>query len=103
MGFAPSPLLASALADRPRYGIAFCGDGSFMMNPQILIDGIEHGVRGCIVIFDNRRMAAITGLQKAQYGVEFKTGDGVAFDYVRLAGTVAGVNAIHRAYSVNQL
>ena len=57
----------SALADKPRYGIAFCGDGSFMMNPQILIDAVEHGVRGMIVIFDNRRMAAITGLQLAQY------------------------------------
>ncbi len=68
MGFAASALLASALADKPRYGIAFCGDGSFMMNPQILIDGVEHGVRGMIVIFDNRRMAAITGLQVAQYG-----------------------------------
>ena len=39
MGFAVSALLASAAADRPRYGIAFTGDGSFMMNPQILIDG----------------------------------------------------------------
>ena len=68
MGFAASALLASALADTPRYGIAFTGDGSFMMNPQILIDGVEHGVRGTIVIFDNRRMAAISGLQLAQYG-----------------------------------
>ena len=68
MGFAPSALLASAMAEEPRYGIAFCGDGSFMMNPQILVDGVEHGVRGMIVIFDNRRMAAITGLQIAQYG-----------------------------------
>ena len=67
MGFAPSALLASALADKPRYGIAFCGDGSFMMNPQILIDAVEHKVRGMIVIFDNRRMAAISGLQLAQY------------------------------------
>ncbi len=45
MGFAVSALLASALADKPRYGIAFTGDGSFMMNPQILIDGVEHGVK----------------------------------------------------------
>ena len=29
MGFAPGALLASALAEEPRYGIAFCGDGSF--------------------------------------------------------------------------
>ena len=60
---------------QPRYGIAFCGDGSFMMNPQILIDGVEHGLRGMIVIFDNRRMAAITGLQLAQYGEDFRTND----------------------------
>jgi 3D-(3,5/4)-trihydroxycyclohexane-1,2-dione acylhydrolase (decyclizing) len=103
MGFAASALLASALADDPRYGIAFCGDGSFMMNPQILIDGAEHGVRGTIVIFDNRRMAAITGLQLAQYGAGFCTGDGVAVDYVRLASAVAGVNALYGGYSVVEL
>ena len=67
-----------------------------MMNPQILIDGVEHGVRGMIVIFDNRRMAAITGLQLAQYGAEFRTNDGVAVDYVRLAGAVSGVLALSR-------
>ena len=39
MGFAVSALLAGAAADEPRYAIAFTGDGSFMMNPQILIDG----------------------------------------------------------------
>jgi 3D-(3,5/4)-trihydroxycyclohexane-1,2-dione acylhydrolase (decyclizing) len=94
MGFAASALLASALADKPRYGIAFCGDGSFMMNPQILIDAAEHGVRGMIVIFDNRRMAAISGLQLAQYGEEFRTRDRVAVDYERLASAVSGVFAV---------
>ena len=103
MGFAASALLASALADRPRYGIAFCGDGSFMMNPQILIDGVEHGVRGMIVIFDNRRMAAITGLQIAQYGEGFRTGDRVAVDYVGLANAVAGVKAVHGGWSAAEL
>jgi 3D-(3,5/4)-trihydroxycyclohexane-1,2-dione acylhydrolase (decyclizing) len=103
MGFAVSALLASGLADKPRYGIAFTGDGSFMMNPQILIDGIEHGVRGTIVIFDNRRMAAITGLQMAQYGKGFRTNDGVAVDYVRLASAVAGVNAIHGGWTADEL
>jgi 3D-(3,5/4)-trihydroxycyclohexane-1,2-dione acylhydrolase (decyclizing) len=103
MGFAPSALLASALADRPRYGIAFCGDGSFMMNPQILIDGVEHGVRGMIVIFDNRRMAAITGLQVAQYGAGFRTSDKVAVDYVRLADAVGGVRALHGGFSADEL
>jgi 3D-(3,5/4)-trihydroxycyclohexane-1,2-dione acylhydrolase (decyclizing) len=94
MGFAPSALLASALADKPRYSIAFTGDGSFMMNPQILIDAVQYGVRGMIVIFDNRRMAAITGLQLAQYNAEFRTNDAVAVDYVKLASAVAGVLAL---------
>jgi 3D-(3,5/4)-trihydroxycyclohexane-1,2-dione acylhydrolase (decyclizing) len=94
MGFAPSALLASALAEMPRYGIAFCGDGSFMMNPQVLIDAVEHGVRGMVVIFDNRRMAAITGLQLAQYKEEFRTNDRVAVDYRALAAAIPGVLAI---------
>ncbi|MFY9789418.1 MAG: thiamine pyrophosphate-dependent enzyme [Pseudolabrys sp.] len=94
MGFAASALLASALADNPRYGIAFSGDGSFMMNPQILIDAIEHRAQGMIVIFDNRRMAAITGLQLAQYKTEFRTNDHVAVDYQKLASSVSGVLAV---------
>ena len=103
MGFAASALLAAALADKPRYGIAFCGDGSFMMNPQILIDGVEHGVHGMIVIFDNRRMAAISGLQVAQYQKEFRTSDRVAVDYVRLASAVDGVHALHGGWSADEL
>jgi 3D-(3,5/4)-trihydroxycyclohexane-1,2-dione acylhydrolase (decyclizing) len=103
MGFATSALLASAAAPDPRYPIAFTGDGSFMMNPQILIDAAEHGVHGMIVIFDNCRMAAITGLQHAQYGHEFKTHDGVAVDYVQLASAVRGVKALHGGWSVDEL
>jgi 3D-(3,5/4)-trihydroxycyclohexane-1,2-dione acylhydrolase (decyclizing) len=103
MGFAASALLASALAEKPRYGIAFSGEGSFMMNPQILIDAVEHGVRGMIVIFDNRRMAAITGLQLAQYKAEFRTNDHVAVDYPKLAGSVPGVLAISAGTSAESL
>ena len=103
MGFATSALLASALAERPRYSIAFTGDGSFMMNPQVLIDAVEHKVRGTIVIFDNRRMAAITGLQLAQYGVEFKTSDRVAVDYVQMASSVSGVLAVSGGDSAGSL
>jgi 3D-(3,5/4)-trihydroxycyclohexane-1,2-dione acylhydrolase (decyclizing) len=103
MGFAVSALLAGALADKPRYGIALTGDGSFMMNPQVLIDGVEHGVRGMIVIFDNRRMAAITGLQLAQYQHEFRTNDRVAVDYRALAAAVAGINAVFGGESADTL
>jgi 3D-(3,5/4)-trihydroxycyclohexane-1,2-dione acylhydrolase (decyclizing) len=103
MGFAVSALLASAIADHPRYAIAFTGDGSFMMNPQILIDGVEHGVNGMIVLFDNRAMAAITGLQKAQYLNGFRTSDGVAVDYVALAAAVKGVKAVFGGTSADAL
>ncbi len=103
MGFSVSALLASGVADEPRYGVAFTGDGSFMMNPQILIDGVEHGVKGMIVLFDNRRMAAITGLQQAQYGEEFRTNDQVAVDYVQLASSVKGVKAVFAGYDRKDL
>ncbi len=91
MGFASSSVLVSGIIQKPM--IAFCGDGSFMMNPQILIDGVQHGAHGIIVIFDNRRMAAITGLQYAQYGNEYKTSDSVEVDYIAMAHAVDGVRA----------
>jgi 3D-(3,5/4)-trihydroxycyclohexane-1,2-dione acylhydrolase (decyclizing) len=103
MGFSGSALLGSAYVKDAKYGIAFTGDGSFMMNPQILIDGVEHGVRGMIALFDNRRMAAITGLQYDQYGKEFKTNDSVAVDYVAMAGAVSGVKAIHAGFTKDTL
>ncbi len=103
MGFAVCALTAAAVAGRPRYGIAFTGDGSFMMNPQALISAVEHGAKGMIVVFDNRRMAAISGLQQAQYGIDFRTNDTVAVDYVRLASSVAGVKAVFGGDSVQGL
>ncbi|TPW32940.1 thiamine pyrophosphate-dependent enzyme [Pararhizobium mangrovi] len=103
MGFAGSALLGAVGVGEPRYGIAFTGDGSFMMNPQVLIDAVEHGVRGMIALFDNRRMAAITGLQLAQYGREFRTNDSVPVDYVAMAGAVAGVKALHGGHTVEDL
>jgi 3D-(3,5/4)-trihydroxycyclohexane-1,2-dione acylhydrolase (decyclizing) len=93
MGFASSALLASAIAEDARYCIAVVGDGSFLMNPQILVDGVVHGVRGSIVVLDNRRMGAISGLQVDQYGQDFATNDRVAVDYVALARAVGGVEA----------
>ena len=94
MGFAVSALLSGALARAGRYAVAFTGDGSFTMNPQVLIDGVAHGVRGAILLLDNRRMAAISQLQRAQYGADFRTSDSVAVDYVRMASSVAGVKAL---------
>ena len=93
MGFAVSALLATALSAEPFYGLAISGDGSFTMNPQVLIDGIAHGARGCILVLDNRRMGAIAGLQLAQYGAECGTGDEVVVDYLAWARAVSGVEA----------
>ncbi len=103
MGFAVSALLATAMASEPFYGVAFTGDGSFTMNPQILIDGVEHGATGCILLFDNRRMGAISGLQDAQYSHVEATSDSVEVDYVALAKAVKGVEAFHGGYSVKSL
>lgn len=94
MGFATCAVTAAGMARTPQYPIAFTGDGSFMMNPQALISAVEHGARGTIVVFDNRRMAAISSLQHAQYGRDFRTNDGVAVDYVQLAASVKGVLAL---------
>lgn len=93
MGFAVSALLSTAIAPQPYYALAFSGDGSFVMNPQILIDGVEHGATGCILLMDNRRMAAIAGLQSAQYNAVYATGDSVVVDYLAWARAVKGVAA----------
>jgi len=91
MGFAPSALLASAMADRPFFAIAMTGDGSLIMNPQALIDGAEFGVRGCILLLDNNRMAAISGLQKAQYSHDFATSHKKPIDYLKWGSSISNV------------
>ncbi|MEW6266496.1 MAG: thiamine pyrophosphate-dependent enzyme [Thermodesulfobacteriota bacterium] len=91
MGFAASALLATAMSSRPFYALALCGDGSFTMNPQVLIDGSVHGARGCILVLDNRGMAAISGLQKAQYGAPYASSDQAVVDYAAWAAAVQGV------------
>lgn len=103
MGFAASALLATAVAHEPFYALAFSGDGSFTMNSQILIDGVQHGARGCVLIFDNRRMAAISGLQAAQFNYDFATRDEVEVDYVAWGKAIKGVNALHGGYRIDSL
>lgn len=103
MGFASSAVLATGLANEPFYGVAVTGDGSFTMNPQILIDGVAAGAQGCIVLLDNRRMAAISNLQLSQYGADFATADGVEVDYVKWAESVSGVAAFHGGTTPTEL
>ena len=103
MGFGPSALLAGGVARHPFFGVALCGDGSFVMSPQILIDAVHTGTRGAVVILDNRRMAAISSLQVDQYGRDFATSDGVAVDYVQWADSVEGVLGIFGGTSTEEL
>jgi 3D-(3,5/4)-trihydroxycyclohexane-1,2-dione acylhydrolase (decyclizing) len=103
MGFAVSALLATALASKPFYGLALSGDGSFVMNPQVLIDGVEHHAQGCIVVMDNRRMGAISGLQEAQYGNVYATADSVKVDYAAWARSISGVAAFSVGDTVEDL
>jgi 3D-(3,5/4)-trihydroxycyclohexane-1,2-dione acylhydrolase (decyclizing) len=103
MGFAVSALLATGVASKPFYGLALSGDGSFSMNPQILIDGVEHGARGCILILDNGRMGAISGLQEAQYGAGFATLNRVKVDYTAWGGSIPGILALEGGYSPESL
>ncbi len=103
MGFASSALLATGISSKPFYGLAISGDGSFTVNPQILIDGKENGATGCILILDNRRMAAISGLQDAQYGADYATNDSVDVDYVAWAKAIGGVAAFHGGFDTDSL
>ncbi len=108
MGFAVSALLATAAVRDPArrfHGVAVTGDGSFTMNPQVLIDGVAHGARGTIVLLDNRRMGAISALQREQYGegAEHATFDRVSVDYVSWARSVSGVAAFHGGTTTAEL
>jgi len=97
MGFAASALLATGIASHRFFGVAITGDGSFLMQPQILVDGVQHGASGVIVILDNCRMAAITGLQLSQYGTTagYATDHrAVEIDWIALTRSVHGVLAI---------
>ena len=86
--------MATGVASKPFFGLALTGDGSFTMNPQILIDGVEHGARGCILLLDNGRMGAITGLQNDQYGQGFATWNTLRVDYLAWARAVPGLLAL---------
>ena len=103
MGFAVSALLATGAASHPFYGLALTGDGSFTMNPQILIDGAQHGVTGCILLLDNGRMAAISGLQEAQYGAGFATWNTLQIDYPAWVNAVPGLLALDGGHSPEAL
>ena len=48
-------------------------------------------------------MAAISGLQLAQYGKDYAASDNVQVDYVAMANSFKGVKALHGGYSAEEL
>ena len=103
MGFAVSAILATGVASKPFCALALTGDGSFTMNPQILIDGAQHAARGCILLLDNGRMGAITGLQEAQYGAGFATWNTFQVDFLAWARAVPGLLALEGGHTPETL
>ncbi|WP_449279078.1 thiamine pyrophosphate-dependent enzyme [Leucobacter sp. GX24907] len=103
MGFSTSAVVATGIAREPFFGISLTGDGSFTMNPQALIDGVQHNARGVIVVFDNRRQGAISSLQLDQYGIDYATSDQVEVDYQAWAASIGGIQALHGGYSTREL
>jgi 3D-(3,5/4)-trihydroxycyclohexane-1,2-dione acylhydrolase (decyclizing) len=103
MGFAVSALLATAAASQKFYGLALTGDGSLTMNPQILIDGVEHGAHGCILLLDNGRMGAITGLQNDQYGQGFATWNTLQVNYPAWGRAIPGLLSLDGGRTPNSL
>lgn len=103
MGFATSAVLSTGLSARPFFGVTLTGDGSFTMNPQVLLDGVQHNATGVIVLMDNRRQGAISSLQLDQYGADFATNDQVEVDYAAWARSVKGVRGLHGGFTTDAL
>jgi 3D-(3,5/4)-trihydroxycyclohexane-1,2-dione acylhydrolase (decyclizing) len=103
MGFSVSALLATAAdASMPRI-VSLTGDGSLLMTPQALIDGVAQGARGTVVVLDNRRMSAISSLQEDQYGVQFATWDDAVVNFAALDEVIEGLVAIDGSGGVDGL
>ena len=60
-------------------------------------------MKGMIVLFDNRRMGAITSLQQSQYAAEYKTDDTVEVDYVQMSEAVKGVKGFYGGETPEEL
>lgn len=103
MGFAPSAVLATAIPGCCERVVALCGDGSLMMYPQILLDGVEHGARGVIVVVDNASQGAIASLQLEQYGSIFATTRRTKVDFTEFSAVVPGLRTAGPVFTSSDL
>jgi acetolactate synthase-1/2/3 large subunit len=63
MGFATAGAIGAKLAAPQRPVVAFVGDGSFMMTPQILATAVEYNIPAVWVVLNNYAFGSIRDLQ----------------------------------------
>lgn len=93
MGFATSGAIGAKLAAPDRPVVAFVGDGSFMMTPQILATAVEYQIPVVWVVLNNCAFGSIRDLQVGYFNKreictsfrDCRTGDLYSPDYASLA------------------
>jgi acetolactate synthase-1/2/3 large subunit len=93
MGFGVCGVLGAKLAAPDRPCVAVCGDGGFMMRPDVLCTAVEHDIPAVWVIWNNFAYGAIRDIQMGMFAkreiatsfVREKDGRLVNPDFVALA------------------
>ena len=75
MGFGVSGILGAKLARPERPCVSICGDGGFMMTPQVLATAVEYDIPAVWVVWNNFAWGAIRDIQYGMFeGREIGTG-----------------------------
>ncbi len=75
MGFGVSGILGAKLARPERACVSICGDGGFMMTPQVLATAVEYDIPAIWVVWNNFAWGAIRDIQYGMFeGREIGTG-----------------------------
>jgi acetolactate synthase-1/2/3 large subunit len=75
MGFGVSGILGAKLAAPDRPCVSICGDGGFMMTPQVLATAVEYDIPAVWVVWNNFAWGAIRDIQYGMFeGREIGTG-----------------------------
>ena len=92
MGFATAGIIGAKLAAPERPAVAFVGDGSFLMTPQIVATAVEYHIPAVWVIINNHAFGSIRDLQNGYFKRELctsfrdcQTGELYNPDYAKLA------------------
>lgn len=92
MGFATAGILGAKLAAPERPAVAFVGDGSFLMTPQVLATAVEYHIPAVWAIINNHAFGSIRDLQNGYFKRELctsfrdcQTGELYNPDYAKVA------------------